>query len=85
VTEEPPSRPLTRRRLVQVLGTIGGAGVAASCSRLATDRPGGRAWTVRGGDTNTDRQGIEQTAGAARSHQSARYVVTQLHERVLAG
>ncbi len=29
----------------------------------ARDRPGGRAWTVRGGDTNTDRQGIEQIAG----------------------
>ena len=125
MTDEPPSRPLTRRRLVQVLGTIGGAGVAWGtlealglvpdvrehttpfspprqsdfhlqgrvngttvlvlgggdaglvamyelekagyrCELLeARDRPGGRAWTVRGGDTNTDRQGIEQTAGFA--------------------
>ncbi len=31
----------------------------------ARDRPGGRAWTVRGGDTNTDTMGVTQTAGFA--------------------
>lgn len=122
MTDAPPPRPLTRRRLVQVLGALGGAGVAWGalealdlardardhtkpftppgrsdfhlqgrvngttvlvlgggdaglvsmyelekagyrCELLeARDRPGGRAWTVRGGDTNTDLQGVTQTA-----------------------
>ena len=34
----------------------------------ARDRPGGRCWTVRGGDTNTDRQGRKQTAQFADGH-----------------
>ena len=122
MTDTPPAKPLTRRRLVQVLGAVGGAGVALGvlealdlahdprdhtkpftppgrtdfhlqgrvndtsvlvlgggdaglvamyelekagyrCELLeARDRPGGRAWTVRGGDASTDRLGVTQTA-----------------------